>query len=114
MSVPTTTSSAGNGVVAVAALDDVPPGWVLTVEVQGLRIAIANADGEIHAFDAVCGHAGGPLGDARLRDGCLITCPWHEAVFDVRDGEVQRGPARKPQRTYPTEIVDGTVHVELS
>jgi 3-phenylpropionate/trans-cinnamate dioxygenase ferredoxin subunit len=41
--------------------------------------------------------------------GCLLQCPWHGAVFDARTGQVRRGPARKPLRTYPVEIADGAV-----
>jgi nitrite reductase/ring-hydroxylating ferredoxin subunit len=66
-----------------------------------------------YALDDVCSHAGGPLGDNRLKDGCLLECPWHNAVFDVRTGEIVRGPARRPQPTYQVEVRDGTVFVAI-
>lgn len=99
--------------VAAARVTDIPDGWVATVRVGSRRIALANAGGTFHALDDHCSHAGGPLGDNRLHDGCLVACPWHEATFDVRSGEVCGGPARKPQRTYPVRVVDGTVLVAL-
>ena len=39
-------------------------------------------------------------------------CPSHGAVFDVRDGRVRRGPARKPLRTYPVSTADGAVVIQ--
>lgn len=102
-----------DGYVAVTSVSAVPPGWVLGITVGPRELAIANADGEIIALDGRCSHAGGPLGDNRLRDGCLLECPWHNAVFDVRQCSVERGPARKAQKTYPVAVRDGTVFVAL-
>jgi nitrite reductase/ring-hydroxylating ferredoxin subunit len=100
--------------VAVASVSDVPPGWVLRVTIEPRDIALANADGAIYAFDNACSHAAGPLGDNRLRGDCLVECPWHNSVFDVRTGDAVRGPARKPLRTYPVKIEGDTVFVALT
>ena len=99
--------------VAVASVSDVPPGWVLRVAIEGRDIALANVDGVICAIDNSCSHAAGPLGDNRLRAGCLVECPWHNSVFDVRSGEAVRGPARKSLRTYPVKLEGDTVFVAL-
>lgn len=96
-----------------ASIHDVPPGWVLRVRAGGRFVAIANCGGTFVALDHSCSHAGGPIGDNRLREGCLIECPWHNAVFDARTGEVRRGPARKPLRTYEVKIEDGVIFVAL-
>lgn len=101
------------GFVAVASVDDVPPGWVLKTRVGAREIAVANHEGSFFAMDNACTHAGGPLGNNRLQDGCHLECPWHGATFDVRSGEVQSGPARKPVRTYQVKLEDGVVFVAL-
>jgi nitrite reductase/ring-hydroxylating ferredoxin subunit len=106
-------SLAQTAFVQVAAVSDVPPGWVLKVRVGSREIALANCEGSISAIDNACSHAGGPLGDNRLKDGCYLECPWHNAVFDARTGEVTRGPARKGVRTYPVTVHDGAVFVAL-
>ena len=97
--------------VAVASVSDVPAGWVLKVQVGSRRIALANADGTFYALDEVCSHAGGTLGDSRLKEGCYLECPWHNSIFDARTGEVVRGPARKPQSMYAVEVREDHVYV---
>lgn len=99
--------------VRVASVDDVPPGWVLKVRAEGRELAIANCGGTLSALDNACTHAGGPLGDNRLKDGCHVECPWHNSVFDARTGDAVRGPARKGLRTYPVSVVDGSIIVTL-
>ena len=43
-------SQAAGEYVKVAALDDLPPGTLLGVEVAGVRVCLANADAEIYAI----------------------------------------------------------------
>ena len=99
------------GFVAVAEEDDVPPGWVLKARLGGREIALANCEGTFHATENSCTHAGGPLGDNRLRQDCMLECPWHNSRFDVRTGQPAQGPARKPLKTYEVVVQDGTVFV---
>lgn len=103
----------GAAFTPVAKVDDIPSGWVLRVRLGARSLAIANSDGAFYALDDSCSHAGGPLGDNRLREGCFVECPWHNSVFDVRTGEACRGPARAAQPTYAVRIEDGIVLVAL-
>lgn len=99
--------------VAVAQAEDIPPGSARQVEVGGRPIALVNADGMFLAVDGDCPHHGGPLGEGQVWPGCVLACPWHGAVFDARTGEVLRGPARKPVRTYQVKVADGAVLVAV-
>jgi nitrite reductase/ring-hydroxylating ferredoxin subunit/uncharacterized membrane protein len=57
-------------------------------------------DGEtIHAMHEVCAHAGGPLAEGRIVDGC-IECPWHGSRYRLTDATVQRGPSVYDQPRY--------------
>ena len=38
-------------------------------------------------MDAVCSHEGGPLEEGTL-EGYNLTCPWHYAIFNVRNAKV--------------------------
>ncbi|HEX2149408.1 MAG TPA: non-heme iron oxygenase ferredoxin subunit [Actinomycetota bacterium] len=100
--------------IAVAQTGDVPPGWVLKVQVGNREVALSNCDGTFSALDNFCTHAGGPLGNNRLGDGCQLECSWHNAQFDARTGAVISGPARKPLRKYTVKVKDGTVYVAIA
>lgn len=53
----------------------------------------------VRALHAVCAHAGGPLQDGQVVDGC-IECPWHGSRFRLEDGRLARGPAVYEQPAY--------------
>src|SRR5262249_22742600 len=78
--------------------EDLGPGEMTEVELDGTKILIANADGEYYALDAHCTHAG-ELGHIQgLVEGELdiekmcITCPWHGSQFNLSSGRVIRQP----------------------
>ena len=99
--------------VAVAHIDEVPPGEARVVETDYERVLLCNVDGVIYAIADVCTHDDGPLGDGTL-ENCAIECPRHGARFDVRTGEVVAPPAVVPVRSYAVRVrEDGIVEVEL-
>jgi len=65
-------------------------------------------NGQVFAMDAVCSHKDAPLQDGTL-EGFNLTCPWHYAVFDVRNGKVSdRTVWAKNQTSYPVKIDEST------
>jgi nitrite reductase/ring-hydroxylating ferredoxin subunit/uncharacterized membrane protein len=60
----------------------------------------------IHAMHDVCAHAGGPLHEGTLVDGC-IQCPWHGSRFRLTDGAAARGPTVYDQPSYEVRAADG-------
>jgi len=73
---------------------------VLLVRVDGRPVALANR----------CSHAGWPIDEGEVADGC-ITCPYHGSVFRLADGAVVRGPAASPQLRYDIRERDGRVQL---
>ena len=53
----------------------------------------------VHALHDVCAHAGGPLHEGRVVDGC-IECPWHASRFRLTDGLARQGPTVYDQPAY--------------
>lgn len=98
--------------VRTALLDDVPPGTLLGVEVNGRRVCLANVDGEVYAFQDNCTHQDFPLSAGELDDG-RIECAWHGARFDVRTGRAVALPAIKPVQTFQVEVEDGVIYVAV-
>lgn len=60
----------------------------------------------VHALHAVCAHAGGPLPQGTVVDGC-IECPWHGSRFRLHDGRVAQGPALYVQPVYEIREAEG-------
>jgi 3-phenylpropionate/trans-cinnamate dioxygenase ferredoxin subunit len=88
------------------------PGAVKVIMPRGLRLALANVDGEYFAIDDVCTHDGGPLGEGELV-GDEIECPRHGALFNVRTGKAMTLPAILPVKNYPVKVDGDDILVEL-
>ena len=75
----------------------------------GTVVFVVSIDGKTYAMGNVCTHAGGPLNEGKWieREGaCMIECPWHLSLFDVRTGAVRQGPATFPEVAYETRASD--------
>jgi uncharacterized protein YbjT (DUF2867 family)/nitrite reductase/ring-hydroxylating ferredoxin subunit len=84
-------------------VSEVPPGSALLVG----EAAVFNVGGTFCATQDKCTHRQGPLSKGKL-DGSTVTCPLHGSQFNVCTGEVLRGPATDPLKTYRV-IVDGDI-----
>ncbi|MFN2607760.1 MAG: Rieske 2Fe-2S domain-containing protein [Acidimicrobiales bacterium] len=92
-------------------IDTVPEGEVTEGSPTGYSgVLLVRQGGEILAIGDVCGHAGGPLHEGEVVDGC-VTCPWHGSTFRLADGSPVHGPATAPQPRYEARVLDGTVQV---
>jgi nitrite reductase/ring-hydroxylating ferredoxin subunit len=63
------------------------------------NLVLVRTGDTIHALHEVCAHAGGPLSEGRVVDGC-IECPWHGSRFRLEDGRAARGPTVYDQPAY--------------
>ncbi len=98
--------------IEVACLDQLREGQLLPLEVEGELVCLTKVEGVIYAFNDNCTHISGPLNDGEL-EGHVLTCPWHLARFDVRTGQVLRGPARQELLTYPVRVEGDTISIQL-
>lgn len=93
--------------VRVAALEELEPGTLREVDVNGTAVCLARTlDGEVYAFRNNCSHRDFPLHTGTLEDG-QIECSWHGARFDVESGRALRLPAIRPITTYAVSV-EGT------
>lgn len=98
--------------VKAADLDKVVEGKLYAVDVEGEPICLTKVAGTVYAFTDNCTHISGPLNEGLL-ETYVLTCPWHAAQFDIRDGKVLRGPARQEILTYPVKIEGNAVLILL-
>jgi len=92
-------------------VSDVRPGQVKLVHLNSQRVAVYNVGGHLYATQDECTHAEGPLSEGELKDSSII-CPWHDSCFDVTNGQVQRGPATQPLKTFRVIVQDDIARVE--
>jgi nitrite reductase/ring-hydroxylating ferredoxin subunit len=66
---------------------DLPTGATLRVLYPPFHVLVVNLAGVPYAIDDTCNHAGDSLARGELA-GCLISCPAHGYLFDVRTGHL--------------------------
>jgi nitrite reductase/ring-hydroxylating ferredoxin subunit len=96
---------------AVGRVDEVPPGEGRAFVAGGVQVAVFRLrDGSLHATQAACPHAGGPLADGQT-DVDVLVCPLHLYAYRWRDGASTSGAA--PIRVHPVREIDGEIVVEV-
>jgi nitrite reductase/ring-hydroxylating ferredoxin subunit len=113
----------------VGPVADFPPGSHRVVKVGRIEVGIFNVAGVFHALPNLCPHQFGPLCEgtvngttacsaatswqfAWVREGEVVTCPWHGIEFDIATGRSLSSP-RMRVRTYPVTVEDGQVKVTI-
>lgn len=104
--------------VKLATVDEIPEGGMIMRTHDSLFVTLAKVDGKIYALDDICTHEDAPLHEGELGayndDPHKLTCPWHAAHFDIRDGTVvQDTPWATDTTTYEVEVRDNDVYVDL-
>ena len=80
--------------------DEIAPGGLKTVEIEGQEIVICNCGEAYYAIQRRCGHMNAPLEMGTL-DGRFVTCGMHCAQFDVTTGQALCGPVPADLGTEP-------------
>ena len=98
----------------VGPADDVAKGAAISVEVDGVEIAVVHADdGTFYAVRDECSHAAVALSEGEV-DGCTLECWLHGSRFDLRSGKPDALPATRPIPVYPVKIEGDDVLVSVT
>jgi nitrite reductase/ring-hydroxylating ferredoxin subunit/uncharacterized membrane protein len=62
-------------------------------------LVLVRVGSTVHALHDTCAHAGGPLSEGKVVDGC-IECPWHASRFRLGNGHLTQGPTVYDQPVY--------------
>ena len=105
----------------IASINEVASGTARFFPLDSRSVTIVNDGGRFYAVDGLCPHKGFELDHAFIVHGC-VECPLHGYQYDLRTGE-NVYPARvyvgefsrtaDPIATYPVDILDGQIWVEL-
>jgi 3-phenylpropionate/trans-cinnamate dioxygenase ferredoxin subunit len=94
----TVQDSAGQRFVFACSLKDVPEDGALGVDVEGIPVAVVQAEGEVYALHDVCSHAEVPLSEGEVYDHTL---------------EPTGPPATEPVPVYPVKTEGDDVYVAV-
>ena len=75
-----------HGYIAVAPASLLVEGHGSTFKIGDTPIACFRIDDKIYVVDDECAHENGPIGEGSL-DGFIVTCPYHNWRYDVRNGD---------------------------
>jgi nitrite reductase/ring-hydroxylating ferredoxin subunit/uncharacterized membrane protein len=90
---------------APVEVGEIAEGSLVKAKVGIQDLVLIRTGDAILALHNQCAHAGGPLNEGTLVDGCL-ECPWHGSRFEVASGHRRRGPTVYDQPTYEVRKVD--------
>lgn len=103
--------------IKVAQPDDLPEGRVTSITVENTFLTLVHYDGQWAAMDNHCPHQGGPLGEGSIEcnedGGCYLRCPWHGWDFDPLTGIPPGGHEDSGQKTYPVEVREDGIYVQI-
>jgi nitrite reductase (NADH) small subunit len=95
----------------VGRVGEVPPGEGRTFVAGDTQVAVFRLrDGSLHATQAACPHAGGPLADGQT-DQDVLVCPLHLFAYRWRDGTSTSGAAAI--RLFDVREDDGVLVVDV-
>jgi nitrite reductase/ring-hydroxylating ferredoxin subunit len=103
----------GDKFIRAISSAEIAPGGMKSVEVDGHQIVICNCGGTYYAIQRRCGHMNAPLELGTL-DGKIVTCPMHDAQFDVSTGQALSGPvpADMGDESLPPRLAAFLQHVD--
>lgn len=85
---------------------EVPEGKPMKAKAGAQSLVLVRQGSTIYALHDQCAHAGGPLSEGRVVNGC-IECPWHESCYDLATGRRKSGPTTFDQPNYQVREADG-------
>eukprot|EP01100_Stratorugosa_tubuloviscum_P015870 TRINITY_DN95_c0_g1_i1.p1 TRINITY_DN95_c0_g1~~TRINITY_DN95_c0_g1_i1.p1 ORF type:complete len:638 (-),score=322.13 TRINITY_DN95_c0_g1_i1:33-1946(-) len=92
--------------------NELKDGEMKELNVNGVKVLLSRVNGVYYATDLNCTHYGAPLNTGILVDD-IVSCPWHNAQFSVKDGQVLAAPGMDPLRTYKVLIADSKIFIGI-
>jgi nitrite reductase/ring-hydroxylating ferredoxin subunit len=97
--------------VRVAATSElVSEGLGLQVVADGVKIAIFQWDGRLHAVEDLCPHLGFPLSEGIVQNGEVI-CSWHGWRICLDDGSCRREKIKA--KVFPCQVRGDEVWIQI-
>ena len=91
---------------------EIKPNQMKKVSIDGNDIVVMNIDANYFAISDTCSHAGGSLSEGKI-EGSTITCDWHGAQFECKNGKLVKFPVQiNDLKSYKVVIESDDIFVE--
>ena len=98
--------------IPLCKLDQIEDEGLRAFNVEGGSILITRIGDKVFAVENRCSHEDYPLEDGWIEKG-KVCCSMHGAQFDPETGKALTLPAYEDIKSYPVNVVDGTINVEI-
>ncbi len=98
--------------VKACSENEIPEGELKAVNINGLSMILANANGRIYALEDCCSHDGAELRDGDVIEG-QVQCSRHGGRFDLETGNATQMPAIVGIKSYKVEIRSGDIYIAV-
>lgn len=89
---------------------ELPEGTMAKAKINGKPLLLIKAEGQVYTVLNECPHLGCTMHRGTLT-GYLLTCPCHDWVFDIRNGQFTAAPEIKIP-LFPTRVENGEILVD--
>lgn len=96
------------GWLQVATISDFAESASKLVYYGSQQVAVFHVDGAFYALNNRCPHARGPLCEGAI-DSQTVSCPWHEATFDLKTGKAISGISPRDVESFQVMVEDGAI-----
>lgn len=109
-----TTSCEGLKKVHLGRKDELKNGEMKEIKVHGEKdtVLLVHVDGKYYCLGPKCPHYSAPLKTGVLTKD-YVTCPWHDAKFDLKTGECINGPSFDDIPRYEVAVEGNDIYAYL-
>jgi NADPH-dependent 2,4-dienoyl-CoA reductase/sulfur reductase-like enzyme/nitrite reductase/ring-hydroxylating ferredoxin subunit len=97
----------------VAKVSDLEESIPVKVMFNDQEVFLVKREGVLYACGNKCMHYGGPLNEGLLKEH-IVTCPWHNAKYDIRTCKMIAPPALEDLPSYAIKLEGGDIFLQPS
>ena len=100
--------------IDICPVSELAPGEHRIVEWEDLEIGVVNCGGTLFAIEDRCSHDNGLLFEGEIdTEKCVVECPRHGSLFDLKSGKPLNLPAYVPVETFEVRVEGDMIRVEV-
>jgi nitrite reductase/ring-hydroxylating ferredoxin subunit len=98
--------------IKIAETDDIKVNSGKEFNINGIKIAVFNVNGEYYAIEALCRHQDGSLAPGKIQ-GEIVECPLHSWHYNVRTGQLLDYLQGVELKKYKIERKGNELHLDV-